>query len=833
VFYQIKSIIKHINSDNFKKFADALRVEPVDQIVKNIFKFFKTELHQKQIRESLIEYNIEELFLWDNQTIKLTGWLVSKKPIKSFKFYISEKDFFDIDIKIERGDVKSEFPDYVGNKGQGFVHKIKLSNAEVELLKLNENIKFEIVDFYDKKFQFTEAIQKSSDNPSNINQLISFLKAKNTQPIRLKNKVDVVIPVYNGYEFLNKLFYSIEKNTINAYNLIVVNDASTDKRVDTFLKKKEKELANLRLINNSKNLGFVKSVNKAVEFTENHFILLNTDVEVPFNWLGKLIEPMISNTTIASTTPFTNAGTICSFPIINEDNAIISESDINTINESFSIDNLPILSEIPTGVGFCMGVNKDVVNQIGFFDEESFGKGYGEENDWCRRAAKIGFKNCIITNLYVFHHHGGSFLPKEKNALIAKNLKTLSNKHADYNKIVWSYINEDPLAEHRKAKLFRIMNALSSGVVLLFDHDNGGGANIYRKKEISKWVQQNKLVLKVIYKKSEEELSINTLFRNYKLSIKFVDLNSLRELVLLTKIEKIFVNELVGFPNTDEWLKFIVNLKETTKKELHFAVHDFHAICPSYTLLDSNENYCDVPKDITGKCIDCVKSIKHIEVDSVDIVNWRIAWYNFLNNCDEIICFSNSSKKILAKAYPTLKNETKVVVIPHKLSNIRKDLNTHKNGKLNIGILGAINLQKGSKVIIELSKWIEKNEVPAELIVLGVLHHNNVLISTDNYRNLKVTGKYVNVELPNLVEENNINVFFIPSIWPETFSYTTEEVMNMNMPIGVYNIGAPAERVRKYNKGHIFELNDNLEKIYTTLNELAENKDVSSNFDLN
>ena len=64
--------------------------------------------------------------------------------------------------------------------------------------------------------------------------------------------------------------------------------------------------------------------------------------------------------------------------------------------------------EIPTGVGFCMALNRACINKIGMFDTV-YGKGYGEENDWCCRAVKNGFVNVMITNLFVYHKHGASF----------------------------------------------------------------------------------------------------------------------------------------------------------------------------------------------------------------------------------------------------------------------------------------------------------------------------------------------------------------------------------------------------------------------------------------
>jgi len=59
--------------------------------------------------------------------------------------------------------------------------------------------------------------------------------------------------------------------------------------------------------------------------------------------------------------------------------------------------------------------------------------------------------------------------------------------------------------------------------------------------------------------------------------------------------------------------------------------------------------------------------------------------------------------------------------------------------------------------------------------------------------------------LPAIIQEQQVDIFLIPSIWPETFSYTTQEIMMMELPLMVFNHGAPAERVKKYEKGYIVE----------------------------
>jgi len=211
--------------------------------------------------------------------------------------------------------------------------------------------------------------------------------------------------------------------------------------VRPFLEKLAEKYKNTLLFFNEENKGFVKTINIASTYVQNHFVILNTDVEVPEGWLQRLMKPVIDNKKIASTTPFTNAGTIFSFPELNVDNKIFADLDVDKVDSVFKLIDADSLSiDVPTGVGFCMGINLDAWKKIGSFDENTFGRGYGEENDWCLRAKSAGYRNVMVSNLFVYHKHGGSFLPEEKQKLIQDNLQKIFNHYPHYPVSVDSYI---------------------------------------------------------------------------------------------------------------------------------------------------------------------------------------------------------------------------------------------------------------------------------------------------------------------------------------------------------------------------------------------------------
>ncbi len=116
--------------------------------------------------------------------------------------------------------------------------------------------------------------------------------------------------------------------------------------------------------------------------------------------------------------------------------------------------------------------------------------------------------------------------------------------------------------------------------------------------------------------------------------------------------------------------------------------------------------------------------------------------------------------------------------------------------KVVVGVLGGINYQK-VRILCVIWWEIEQRCLPVQIVVIG---HLALKMRS---KALTVHGVFKQGEIVSLTEHYKIDVFIIPSIWPETFSYTAEEVMQMQMPLIVFDLGAPAERVRNYVHGSV------------------------------
>jgi glycosyltransferase involved in cell wall biosynthesis len=275
----------------------------------------------------------------------------------------------------------------------------------------------------------------------------------------------------------------------------------------------------------------------------------------------------------------------------------------------------------------------------------------------------------------------------------------------------------------------------------------------------------------------------------------------LDHVVARAPVVELFVNSTVSFDEPlllAEWLGRV--REEHRNVRLTVTAHDYFSVCPSFVLLNADGRFCGIP-DIS-ECASCLKrhpaSYVALSPPS-EIGPWRALWSRCLHAADEIRCFSESTRTHLLRAYPTLARE-RLTVVPHEPDYVPAKLPRFDAAKpLVIGVMGEISPQKGAHIVKEALQIIEREGTDARVVVLGTLH-----MPVKSPR-LKITGAYDRANLVDLIEAHGINMFLFPSIWPETFSYVVAEIVALGMPIVAFDLGAPAERLRRYSNARLCE----------------------------
>jgi glycosyltransferase involved in cell wall biosynthesis len=340
----------------------------------------------------------------------------------------------------------------------------------------------------------------------------------------------------------------------------------------------------------------------------------------------------------------------------------------------------------------------------------------------------------------------------------------------------------------------------SRSILLVVDHNLGGGANLYREELIANRRRAGEVVMLFSFDLPTLEYGLE--IRAEKLQRYTTSPSDILELVERRIVTAIFVNNIVSFPNPEHFARMLAEIAAANPIPVTMAVHDYFWVCPSQHLLDFEGRFCNVPP--TENCRACLPNNRYVSrtFAGKTIETWREAWGECLRVSTKIICFSKSSEAILRKAYPDIE-PSKLEIRPHAVE--RTDSTTPRprpGGPLHIGVVGHISFHKGAEIVRLLAEEIARRRLAIQITIIGSI------ASVCDPSVVSSTGEYERNQLPQLIERSGANLFLFPSICPETFSYVVQELMQMKVPLVCFDLGAPAERVSGYELGKVIQLSE-------------------------
>ena len=263
--------------------------------------------------------------------------------------------------------------------------------------------------------------------------------------------VDVVVPVHRGLVATRRCLESvIASRSIVGSETIVIDDATPEAEIARYLD----ELAGdgrVTLLRNDANEGFVRSVNRGMALhRDRDVVLLNSDTEVAGDWLDRLRRSACADDDIGTVTPFSNNATICSYPFMDWSGGLPGTLGLAALDRLFAATNAGRSVDLPTGVGSCLYIRRACLDQVGLFDADRFGRGYGEENDFCLRALARGWRSVLAGDVFVFHEGAVSFA-LERSERMRAALAALLEIHPDYLDRVHAFVATDPIRPLRDA----------------------------------------------------------------------------------------------------------------------------------------------------------------------------------------------------------------------------------------------------------------------------------------------------------------------------------------------------------------------------------------------
>ncbi|MBN2700257.1 MAG: glycosyltransferase [Methylothermaceae bacterium] len=621
--------------------------------------------------------------------------------------------------------------------------------------------------------------------------------------------IDVIIPVYKGFEQTLKCIQTVlEGSRTASYQLIVVNDKSPDLRLMETLRGMAASGV-LTLLENEENLGFVRSVNRAMKLhPERDVVLLNSDTEVPSGWLDRLQRAAYSRTNIGTATPFSNNATICSFPKSCANHGLPPGMHLAEIDRLFQSHNHRKTVDLPTGIGFCMYIKRDVLEEIGYFDEGRWGAGYGEENDFCLRAAALGWRHVAACDLFVLHHGAVSF-GVDSERLIAKNLEKLTDDYPDYSNTVNRFILQDPLRHARNRVSKALLQAHAGQYMLFVMHAMGGGTQV-AADELAARLGLEEIAVLQLTAKADGRWELYCFESPFLLTYQYPE--DWEQVVRDLKDLQVWH---VHYHQTMHFSSSIWTLPEYLDVPYDFTAHDYLPVCPRINMIDETGYYCGDSSLSADTCNRCIAYNgpepgleDKYEAFGGDIKQWRFHYARYLKGARKVFFPSEDTARRYQRYFKLENSEVR----PHpeeKYESFPLTPILHKSAYA-IAVIGAIGYHKGYRLLRDCARSALKEGLPLRFVVIGYTCDDAELAKQAN---VVISGRYEREQLPDLIKHHRCAMALFLSPWPETYSYTLSEAWRAGLYPLALDIGAIAERIKQSGYGEVMPLTSHAKQI--------------------
>ena len=602
--------------------------------------------------------------------------------------------------------------------------------------------------------------------------------------------VDVIVPVYRGLADTRLCIESALAAPVRcAWRLIVINDCSPEPEVTQWLRQRAAQDSRITLLENAENLGFVATVNRGMALSgDNDVLLLNSDTEVANDWLDRLRTAAYGDRKIASVTPLSTNATICSYPRFCQDNPLPPGWSTARMDALCAQTNPGAAVDVPTGVGFCMYIRRDSLQDVGLFDTENFGKGYGEENDFCQRAQAKGWRNLHLLDTFVLHTGGVSFgdskSPRERAAM-----DTLARLHPRYAREVHAFVQADPARPYRLALDMARIQANALPVVLAVLHDRSGGT-LRHVRELAEHMQGQAQFLTLTPAPGHSVLlRMAAKTEGFELAFRLADQwDDLLAVLRALGVCHVHYHHLLGHGQQVRDLPALLGLP------YDFTAHDYYSYCTHISMTGTSGRF--EGEIAPGQCRCCPPDMPPPQevAHAATVAQWREANARLLNGARHVFAPSHDAARRIAAFAPG----ARVLAVPHTdiAPSAALPLPAPQpltgNRPLKIVVIGALSVIKGADLLEATALQAAQQGAPLEFHLLGYCYRH---LQTQPRARLTVHGEYQDEDLPGLLAWLQPDLVWFPALWPETYSYTLSAVLQAGLPVAVPNLGAFAERI--------------------------------------
>jgi GT2 family glycosyltransferase len=595
--------------------------------------------------------------------------------------------------------------------------------------------------------------------------------------------IDIVIPVYSGVDETLACIRSVIATTRNQAQIVVIDDASPDRDMASALVR----LANtgaITVLHNERNLGFPKTANRGFAVHPDHdVVLLNADTEVYGDWLSRLRAAAYGEERIATVTPLTNSGSIATYPSSEVPDA--TSRFASELDQLAAETNAGMTIAIPTAVGFCMYIRRDCMNEVGYFDTETFLKGYGEENDLCQRATNGGWKHVLAADIYVRHSGNRSFGGR-RAALLERNLRLLNLRHRHYDAAVRDYLEQEPAhPARRRLDEARLLRASGRHVLIVSLNAEGGVSRAVRERIAA--MRSKGLYPVLLTPDLENDGRIDLTVDDAGFDDLYYDFanesDRLTAFLWRLKCEYVEIHHFLDLPTA------LIEQLFALSYPVDVAIHDYVWYCPRVTLLDGAGRYCGEPD--VAVCQACIDKNGGRLRDGASVAELRSRSARWLRAARDISVPTDSVRRRMEAKFPGLR--FRVEPLEDNIPAAVPPVPAAGQKQLKVALIGAIGAHKGHKTLLKMAAHAAKYDLPIEFVVIGFTENDRALSATGK---VFITGLYKEAEVEGLIARESPDLILFLSVFPESWCYSLTYALRAGIPVAAFDFGALGDRLR-------------------------------------
>lgn len=238
--------------------------------------------------------------------------------------------------------------------------------------------------------------------------------------------VSIVVPVYNEADLTRAFLESLYAHTHRAFEVIVVDNGSSP-AVAGVAQTFAARYGNLVYLRNEINEGFAFACNQGLARASGGFaVVINNDVRVPEGWLGRLLAAFEGDAAVGIVGPVTNR-CVGQQQVMPPPYARLT--DFPGAAAARALTHRGGTLDVGRLVGLCLMIRRDVLDKIGGFDP-AFGYGNFEDDDYCQRARRAGYRLSIVEDVLLHHEGSATFTSAgfDARALARQNWEIFCDK---------------------------------------------------------------------------------------------------------------------------------------------------------------------------------------------------------------------------------------------------------------------------------------------------------------------------------------------------------------------------------------------------------------------